>query len=519
MIVVINNRGFSFKGVTDYLAHDKKAQTSERVAWTETGNLYTNDIEKAARVMAWTDSNAEELKRECGGSMAGSKVERGAVYHYSISWIHDKNPDKEHQKEQVFATLEKLGFADNQYYMVAHNDTEHSHVHVVVNLTNQETGKRTDPHLDKTALQEWALEFSQEYEQGKHYCPKREENAVLRAQGKSVKYQNQKQDYSVKITRAYHASDSGKAFINALETEGLHLGKAKRGNSFVVVDEKGDIQKLSRQLDIEQRGKAKTTAINTKLADIDRNDVPDGGELSKKIKEERTQEPTAGNNKKLLEDISLLTQDSTIDVAGVISKKLDDELSDNLNILDNVKNTFVNLVKNDIDLTDEIIDAVITNAIKHEHDKGVVGGIPDDSSDNVIERLMGDTTSEQQQNTKDDDLLDRLMQSSSIGKTSLSTPQVTNNPFKQSSPFNQSNPFEKKGSDLFGQSDGIGVMVDAFKEELKNDTTFSDEEKSNIFSEVITEIEELTKDDINITSKKFESLKNYHISEARGIGR
>ncbi|WP_206677858.1 hypothetical protein, partial [Salmonella enterica] len=68
---------------------------------------------------------------------------------------------------------------------------------------------------------------------------------------------------------------------------GLQLGKSRRGSGFVVVDEYGDIQKLGRQLDIQERDKAKTAAINQKLADVDLKTVPDGEELSRQIKADR----------------------------------------------------------------------------------------------------------------------------------------------------------------------------------------------------------------------------------------
>jgi len=95
MIVKINPRGFSFKGVTAYLMHDKKAQTAERVEWSYTENLYTDDPEKAAKVMAWTDNNSEHLKVLAGGSRAGAKVTAGAVYHTSISWVEGEILSKE----------------------------------------------------------------------------------------------------------------------------------------------------------------------------------------------------------------------------------------------------------------------------------------------------------------------------------------------------------------------------------------------------------------------------------------
>lgn len=287
MIPKINNRGHSFKGVTAYLMHDKNAQTNERVGWSETGNLHTNDIEKAALVMAWTDRNADILKRDFGGSQAGRKSEAGAVYHYSLSWAQGEQPDPQHQKIQAHETLERLGLKEHQYYMVAHNDTDHAHIHIVANLTNPETGKRHTPSFDKRELQAWALDYERTHVL---HCQKREENAAKREQGQQLKNQDKKQDYSEKITRAYHASDNGQAFINALHEEGLELAKARRGNNFVVVDEKGDIQKLSRQLDIEAKGKEKSAVIQNLLKDINREKIQDAEILAKEIKETREQQ-------------------------------------------------------------------------------------------------------------------------------------------------------------------------------------------------------------------------------------
>jgi len=282
LVPKINHRGHSFKGVTAYLMHDKDSQTSERIAWSETGNMHTNNIEKAALVMAYTDKNADLLKRDFSNRTAGRKANAGNVYHYSLSWAHTEKPDRDHQRNQALATLERLGLENHQYYMVSHSDTDHGHVHIVANLTHPETGKIHAPSFDKRTLQAWALEY--ELEHGIH-CKKREENAAKRTRGEDIKHQDKKQDYSRKVTRAYYASDSGKAFIHALKEEGLALAKARRGHSFVIVDDKGDIQKLARQLDIEAKGKLKTAAIKSKLSDIERETLKNADELSREIKE------------------------------------------------------------------------------------------------------------------------------------------------------------------------------------------------------------------------------------------
>jgi MobA/VirD2-like, nuclease domain len=305
MIPVINTRGHSFKGVTAYLAHDKEAHTTERVAWSMTGNMHTNDLEKAAKIMAFTDINANKLKREFGGSVAGRKAKAGGVYHYSLSWSPEENPNAKHQRDEALKTLQRLGLSEHQYYMVAHGDTDHKHVHIVANLTHPETGKRVTPSFDKRELSNYALEYEREHGLK---CQKREENAQKRDAGGNLKHQEQKRDYSAEVTLAFQQSDNGKSFIHALEEKGLYLAKARRGNAYVIVDQRGDIQKLSRQLELDQRGKLKTKAIEAKFSDLDRDSIADGEALARQLreqqqrsKEERDKESAKAEEAKKLE--------------------------------------------------------------------------------------------------------------------------------------------------------------------------------------------------------------------------
>ena len=72
MIVKINKQGFSFKGIVNYLTHAGKEENKNRVNWSETGNLHTRDLEKAAKIMAFTDLNSEH-SRQKKGSLVGKK--------------------------------------------------------------------------------------------------------------------------------------------------------------------------------------------------------------------------------------------------------------------------------------------------------------------------------------------------------------------------------------------------------------------------------------------------------------
>ena len=85
MVPRVAGRGHSFKGAAQYYLHDKKAQTSERVAWTMTHNLPTNDAQKGFGWMAYTAMNAEKLKAQAEVSKVGRKATSGPVYSFSLS--------------------------------------------------------------------------------------------------------------------------------------------------------------------------------------------------------------------------------------------------------------------------------------------------------------------------------------------------------------------------------------------------------------------------------------------------
>lgn len=290
MIPKINGRGTSFKGVIAYLSHDKgELETSERMSWYETGNMHTDDPEKAAKIMAWTDMNREQIRADNDGSPAGRKASAGNVWHFSLAWALGENPGEDHQRDTMQGFLEKHELSDHEYILFGHNDTAHIHAHGVVNLVHPETGLVKDIGLDKRRSQQWALDYEREH--GIH-CQRRVDNALKREHGEPVKYRDTKQDYADKITRAYYASDNGKAFIHALKEEGLELGKARRGDrNYVIVDDRGDIQKLSRQLQIEEKGKLKTQAIQALLSDIDFERIKDADTLSHDIKTRDTNQP------------------------------------------------------------------------------------------------------------------------------------------------------------------------------------------------------------------------------------
>ncbi|MDW3195878.1 MAG: relaxase/mobilization nuclease domain-containing protein [Cytophagales bacterium] len=270
MIPRIAQRGASFKGAGQYYLHDKGQDTNERVAWTLTHNVPTDDPELAMKWMAYTAMNSDMLKQQAGVPMSGRKSMNKPVYSFSIAWQPEQNPEPNHMQELAFDALDLLGLKDHEAVMVAHQDTAHPHVHVITNLVHPQTGKTMRPQNDRLRFSTWAEEYEKSH--GKIYCEERVINNEKRKQGQKTKHRETRIDQSLIIQNLYNQADSSKAFQAALLQEGLTLCKGDR-RGFVLVDEQGKISSLSRQLK-GQRAKD----IKERLADL--QDLPNGQTIS-----------------------------------------------------------------------------------------------------------------------------------------------------------------------------------------------------------------------------------------------
>ncbi len=192
MVPKVTKTGTSFKGAMAYYLHDKGEQTAERVDWTHTLNLATDDPEAAWKIMAATAQSADQLKQQAG-IRAGRKAGSDVVYAYSLGW-HPDERGKISRAEMVRAAKESLkaiGAADRQAVIVAHNDADHPHVHVIVNRVSPENGKMLGRHNDFKKLEKWALDYRRERGEELDYCPKREAKAQAAeqtAKGEKVDY-------------------------------------------------------------------------------------------------------------------------------------------------------------------------------------------------------------------------------------------------------------------------------------------------------------------------------------------
>jgi len=206
MIVKIHRSGQSFRSAAEYCLGDKAPEReegeekerkeyqegdpswareimSERVAWTQTLNLSTDDPYKATRMMAATVSYAPTLKQRAEVKAGGREL-TNPVCHYSLSWKEGEQPSRPEMIRAAERTLAVLQMPKNQALLVAHRDTECAHVHVIANRVSWEDGRAAKLQMSRLNLSRWAEGY--ERSRGEIQCARRVEHNRIRSTGKAV---------------------------------------------------------------------------------------------------------------------------------------------------------------------------------------------------------------------------------------------------------------------------------------------------------------------------------------------
>ena len=117
--------GSGFGGLTRYLLKGKTSDPNpDWVAWTSTRELALEDPQDAALLMRIT--------------AAQGRTEQ-PVQHLSISLAPGEHLSREQWEQVIDRTLKDLGLEGHQVLIVAHRDTDHEHIHLMVNRVHPET--------------------------------------------------------------------------------------------------------------------------------------------------------------------------------------------------------------------------------------------------------------------------------------------------------------------------------------------------------------------------------------------
>ena len=278
MVPAIANNGSSFKGAAAYYLHDKfddegkpRAQTRDRVAWTHTENLPSNNPDTAWKVMAFTAKNSEWLKQKAGVRPGGRKHGKTRLLLSASPGIRTRNPDQDHMLKTAQQAVAALGLSDHQTLFMSHKDEPQKHVHVIINRVHPETGVAAPLSNTKKKLQEWALHIERHAGQNP-LPPPRNQRPGARIQCPRPRAGGEAEGATSapaipSSCRPGSARDSGKAFAAALEVHGYRLAQGNK--RVVVVDKWGKTHNPLRHLN-----GVKAKDLKARLSDINISRLP-----------------------------------------------------------------------------------------------------------------------------------------------------------------------------------------------------------------------------------------------------
>src|SRR5699024_6605161 len=154
-MIAKSTTGSSFRGLANYL------EGEEKIEFKEAHNLAGDRKDHYVRMMEDTASM--------------SRAEQ-PVYHVSLSYSPEDTPSKEMMLEDVHQVLHTLGLEDHQAVFVAHQDTDHKHLHLMINRVHPEQGRAWNTFGDHYKLRGIAKELEQQrdYQKTRLINPDRE---------------------------------------------------------------------------------------------------------------------------------------------------------------------------------------------------------------------------------------------------------------------------------------------------------------------------------------------------------
>jgi hypothetical protein len=181
MVPNISRNGRSFRGAGAYHLHDKpdansaRPRTSERVAFAVTRNLANADPHAALDEMWRTAEDASHLKARSGVAQTGRKNDT-PVKTVSLAWAPGQSPAREEMCRAADSFMKAMGWAEHQALIVAHSDTRHPHLHLIINRVHPDTGRALNDWQERKRSQVWAHDYERRH--GAILCPARDAHGV-----------------------------------------------------------------------------------------------------------------------------------------------------------------------------------------------------------------------------------------------------------------------------------------------------------------------------------------------------
>ena len=233
--------GSSFGGLFKYLMHGRSRGLQdyllgdpERVAWTATRNLPLDDPQLAARIMEATAHQNDRVQKP--------------VYHLSLSAAPGEDFTREQWERIAERVLRDIGLDEHQALLVAHRDTNHAHIHLMINRVHPQRLKAWDNSYDYPRIERSLRHLEREWNlrevPGRHYHLRGQERPErdngLTAGERREKERTQEEVWAervrFRIRRDIQRAQGWADLEHRLKRHGLRL--KKRGRGLVVTDGK-----------------------------------------------------------------------------------------------------------------------------------------------------------------------------------------------------------------------------------------------------------------------------------------
>lgn len=139
-MIAMSSSSQSFGSLAAYLAKGKSGDEPERVAWSASRNLPTNEPELAGTIMRATAAQNDRV--------------RDPVYHLVLSFDPGDQVDRATMEQVADRVIAALKLQEHQALIVAHNDRAHQHMHLLVNRVHPETGRVWNRWQDRAIIQQ-----------------------------------------------------------------------------------------------------------------------------------------------------------------------------------------------------------------------------------------------------------------------------------------------------------------------------------------------------------------------------
>lgn len=228
-------KGGARKSGRFFAAHLMKTEENERVAVVEMKNLWAEDVPEAFR----------EMKSIAVGTRAEN-------YFYTVSMNPraDEHLTPEQWDIAVDLTEKNLGLSGHSRFQVEHEKEGRTHRHIVWSRVDAGTMTVTPAKNDYYIH----MQTSRDLEQLFDHQPTPDPQHGHRAQKEFSDWELFRgqdgldpKDVKAEVTKFYRQSDSGVAFVAALEDAGYVLCNGQRG--YCIVDQAGDSHSLVRRLE------------------------------------------------------------------------------------------------------------------------------------------------------------------------------------------------------------------------------------------------------------------------------